>query len=101
MITNAASQNVKVYGTSALTVFNSSVTAQVGATIEVFGTLLLYGGVVSVFRMTIVSSTFNYFGYLGCRSNSDHKFHSFLQRNCESADIRDRVRNAESIRTLI
>ncbi|MFI5420931.1 MAG: hypothetical protein ACHQ1H_08185, partial [Nitrososphaerales archaeon] len=62
-ITNAASQNVKVYGTSALTVFNSSVTAQVGATIEAFGTLLLYGGVVSVFRSTIVSSTFNYFGY--------------------------------------
>ncbi|MDA4130787.1 MAG: hypothetical protein OK457_08460 [Thaumarchaeota archaeon] len=63
LISNVASQQVKIYGTSALTVFNSSITAQVGATIEAFGTLLLYGGVVSILRSTVVSSTYDYYGY--------------------------------------
>jgi len=62
-ISNSLSQNVGIYGTAALTVFNSTVSAQVGSTIKAFGTLLLYGGIVSILRSSISSSTFDYYGY--------------------------------------
>jgi len=63
LLSHAFSQNVLIYGTAALTIDNSTINAQVGSTIEAFGTLLLYGGVVSVLDSNLSSSTFDYYGY--------------------------------------
>jgi len=63
LLSNAYTQNVSIYGTSALTVDSSSIRAQVGSTIEAFGTLVLFGGVVSILSSNISSSTFDYYGY--------------------------------------
>lgn len=63
LMSNAYSQNVFLYGTSALTVDNSTIGTQVGSTIEAFGTLYLYGGAVSIFGSNVYQSTFDYYGY--------------------------------------
>ena len=63
LASNAYSQNVSFYGTSALTVDNSTIGAQDGSTIEAFGTLLLYGGAVSIFGSDVYQSTYDYYGY--------------------------------------
>jgi hypothetical protein len=62
-LSHAYSQNVQLYGTAALTIDNSTVAAQVGSTIEAFGVLYLFGGIVSILGSTISSSTFDYYGY--------------------------------------
>ncbi len=62
-ISHAYTQSVFIYGTSALTIDNSTISAQVGSTIEAFGTLLLFGGIVSILGSNISSSTFDYYGY--------------------------------------
>lgn len=62
-VSNQYTQNATVYGTAALTIDNSTVEAVVGSTIEAFGTLYLYGGVVSILGSTVASSTYDYYGY--------------------------------------
>lgn len=63
LVSNGYSQNVSLYGTSALTVDNSTIGSQVGSTIESFGTMILYGGAVSIFGSNVYQSTFDYYGY--------------------------------------
>lgn len=62
-------QNVELYGTAALTIDNSTVNAKVGSTIEAFGTLYLYGGVVSILGSNVSSSTYDYYGYSSLASS--------------------------------
>jgi hypothetical protein len=63
LMSDAYTQNVFIYGTAALTVDNSTVSADVGSTIEAFGTLLLYGGIISILGSSVSSSTYDYYGY--------------------------------------
>jgi len=63
LLSHAYSQNVQIYGTTSLTIDGSIVSAQVGSTIETFGTLLLYGGLVTILGSNISSSTYDFYGY--------------------------------------
>lgn len=63
LMSDAYTQNVFIYGTAALTVDNSTVGAAIGSTIEAFGTLLLYGGIISILGSHIYSSAYDYYGY--------------------------------------